>query len=75
MNDYDNIVSFGHVLAKTIFLGDEDPVESLLAYFEKPHKYEREYRKWIELGGTLDQDCLNRFADWHEAEQLEALNV
>lgn len=57
-DEYDNIVTFGRVLAETLFFGTEEPVKSLLAYFEKPHKWEGEYQKWRELGGTLDRECL-----------------
>lgn len=47
---YDDIVAFGHVLIEA---GGFNARE-LLAYFEKPHKWEKEYRRWRQLGGTLD---------------------
>lgn len=73
--NYDDIVTFGHVLAKTIFYGSDDPVSSLLAYFEKPHKWETEYRKWRELGGTLDDECLHQFEEWSDNRGFETLDV
>lgn len=66
---YDEIVTFGHVLAR-IFAGSECAVESLLAYFEKPHKWEAEYQQWRKLGGTLDAECLDEFEKWYEAKLL-----
>lgn len=66
MEGYDDIVMFGHVLAKTAFYSSEEPIESLLGYFEKPHKWEPEFQKWKELGGTLDRECVNSFEDWYD---------
>lgn len=66
MEGYDEIVMFGHVLVATVFQCVEEPANDLLGYFDKPHKWEREYQKWRELGGTLDRDCLRRFEDWHD---------
>lgn len=47
---YDDIVTFGRVLREAADFG----AEALLGYFESPHKWEREYRTWLSLGGTLD---------------------
>lgn len=69
---YDDIVTFGRVLAETVFSGGDDCVELLLAYFEKPHKWEGEYRQWLRLGGVLDKECLNRFSDWYAARSGES---
>lgn len=60
---YDDVVTFGRVLAETLFCDGDNPVELLLAYFEKPHKWEGEYRQWLAFGGTLDQECLDSFKD------------
>jgi len=62
-NGYDDIVTFGRVLSQSVFGCN---VDSLLDYFEAPHKWETEYQKWRELGGTLDDECLERFAAWYE---------
>jgi len=65
-DSYDDIVTFGHVLAATIFYGNEEPVKDLLHYFEKPWQWEREFQKWRELGGTLDEPCLDAFERWYD---------
>jgi hypothetical protein len=61
MQGYDDIVAFGNVLAKTVFFGSDEPMDSLLDYFSKPHKWDVEYQRWQELGGSLDKDCIDRF--------------
>jgi len=70
MDGYDDIVTFGHVLADTVFYGSDEPAQALLGYFEKPHKWEPEYQKWSELGGTLDKDCIRRFEDWYDNKDM-----
>lgn len=65
---YDDIVTFGHVLAKTVFYGSNEPMDALLAYFDKPYKWETEYQKWLELGGTLDRECVEAFETWHDSK-------
>ncbi len=70
MSDYDDIVSFGRVLAETICAGSTDPTEILLSYFEAPHKWEAEYQKWRALGGTLDNECLRAFEDWYDNKEI-----
>lgn len=65
-NGYDDIVTFGRVLAKTIIYGSDYPTDALLDYFEAPHKWESERLKWLELGGTLDEECLDAFVNWYD---------
>jgi hypothetical protein len=72
-NGYDDIVTMGRVLAQTIFYGQGgEAVEALLDYFEAPHKWEAEYQKWRELGGTLEDDCLRQFEYWHDNRTITA---
>jgi hypothetical protein len=68
---YDDIVSFGRVLSQTIFYGEGDEaVEMLLSYFEGPHKWEAEYQKWRELGGSFSDPCLRQFEDWYDSRAM-----
>jgi hypothetical protein len=66
LEGYDDIVTFGHVLAGTILLGSDDAIATLLSYFEKPHKWEGEYQMWRAFGGTLDKECLSQFENWYD---------
>lgn len=54
--NYDDIVAFGHVLVEA---GGYD-AKALLGYFEKPHKWEKEYRRWRQFGGTLDRKVIEK---------------
>ncbi len=66
-NGYDDIVTFGRVMYDTIWKYDgPDAGEHLLDYFESPHKWEAEYQKWRELGGTLEPECLRAFETWYD---------
>lgn len=67
--NYDDVVTFGHVLATVVFAGNDEPVKDLLAYFEKPWKWESEYYEWRRVGGTLNEKCLDAFHKWYHGNK------
>lgn len=63
---YDDLVTFARVMYDVEWHYSSEPGESLLEYFEKPHKWNDEYAKWRELGGTLDKSCVDAFSHWFD---------
>lgn len=58
---YDDIVTFGRVLGR-LWEYDDEAVSQLLDYLEK----------WLELGGTLDDECLDAFENWYDNRGIVA---
>lgn len=67
MESYDEIITFGRVLAHVWQYEDSDNlVSAIFGYLEGPHKWEKEYQHWRLLGGSLSDGCLEAFSDWYE---------
>ncbi len=63
---YDDMVTFARAMYEVEWrYSGPDSGERLLDFFESPHKWDVEYQKWREFGGTLDKECLNVFEEWY----------
>ena len=58
---HDQLVDFAYVMHKAAWQHDDEPGERVIEFFSKPHKWDAEYQRWQELGGSLDKDCIDRF--------------
>lgn len=57
---YDQIVTFAHVLHEC---GQVSDCDELLAYFDRPWRWQKERDKFHALGGRTDQTTLNAMAE------------
>lgn len=57
---YDQLHSFAVAMHQIEWQYSEEPGSVVLEFFEKPHKWDAEFAKWQELGGSLDKECVDR---------------
>lgn len=70
ISGYDDIVTFGRIMYDIAWQYSSEPGERILEYFEKPHKWEPEFQKWKELGGSLEKECTDALEKWYDTKQL-----
>lgn len=63
---YDDLLAFARVMYDVEWQYSGEPGERVLEFMEKPHKWNAEYLKWREFGGTLEKDCTNALDRWLE---------
>lgn len=63
---YDQIITFGHVLHECGQISDCD---ELLAYLDRPWRWQKERDKFLELGGRTDKATLDAMSElWAKGE-------
>jgi hypothetical protein len=63
---YDDSVSFARAMYETQWQYNDAAGENILDFFDKPHKWDKEYQYWREVGGNLDKECLRKLEHWLE---------
>jgi hypothetical protein len=67
---YDDLLTFARVMYEIEWQYSSEPGEPILSYFEKPHKWDAEYQKWKELGGSLEKECMDAFEKWLDSKDF-----
>jgi len=66
MGRYDEIIAFAHVLHEC---GQVSDIDEVLAYLERPWRWQKEFSRWQELGGTLARETLDIMSsEWNEGK-------
>lgn len=60
----DERCAFARLMSQTEWQYADEPAEVVISYFESPWKWNREFQKWKELGGTMEPKVINAFSKW-----------
>lgn len=66
-DSYDQIVTFGRVMLEC---GQVSDCDEMLAYFERPWRWQKERDKFHELGGRTDKPTLDAMQRLWDAGEL-----
>ena len=72
---HDKISALAHFLnLQDYFIHAKDPVDDVIYYFEKPWKYENEYKRYLEFVAFINRDDAPLELDFDEAGYWEFIN-